>query len=103
MAYKLKITEHADMLLDNIVNHLLFQLKNKQAAVHLLDEINHVYNRLEENPLQFPPCRDTYLADKGYREAVVLQMDYIVIFNIRDSIVNVVGIFHQLENYHAKI
>lgn len=48
------ITEHADELLDHIVYHLLYQLKSEQGAKHLLDGIENVYERLEENPQQFP-------------------------------------------------
>ena len=103
MAYKLAITEHADQLLDNLMHHLLYRLKNEQAARHLLDGIENVYERLEENPLQFPLCRDAYLASKGYREAIVPQMEYIAVFSIKADIVNVVGIFHQLENYQRKM
>lgn len=103
MAYKLIITEHADKLLDNILHYLIYQLKNEQAAKHLLNEINKIYNRLEENPLQFSLSRDTYLAKKGYHEAVAQQMNYIIIFSININIVNIVGIFHQLENYHKKL
>ena len=62
MAYKLNITEHAEELLDNLVYHLIYRLKNKQAATHLLD------------------CID-----------------------VSDDVVNVVGIFHQLENYQNKL
>lgn len=103
MAYKLIVTEHADELLDNLVYHLLYQLKNEQAARHLLNGIENVYERLEKNPLQFPLCRDTYLASKDYHEAIVPQMDYMIIFNIKADIVNVVGVFHQLENYQRKL
>lgn len=103
MAYRLNITEHANDLLDNILYYLVSQLKNKQAAKHLMDEIDNVYNRLEENPLQFPPSRDTYLANKGYHEAVIGQMNYIIVFSIRADIVNILGIFHQLENYPKKL
>ena len=103
MVYKLNVTEHADELLDNLVYHLIYHLKNKQAAKHLLDCIDAIYDRLEINPFQFAECRDSYLAKKGYREAVVLQMDYIIIFDVRDDVVNVVGIFHQLENYQNKL
>ena len=80
MAYKLNITERADEMLDNLVYHLTYRLKNKQAATHLLDCIDVIYDRLEVNPFQFSECRYSYLANKGYREAVVLQMDYIIIF-----------------------
>lgn len=103
MVYKLVVTEHADELLDNLIYHLLNRLKNEQAARHLLDGIERVYERLEENPLQFPLSRDTYLATKGYYEASVPQMDYIVVFSVKADVVNVVGIFHQLENYQRKM
>lgn len=103
MAYKLIVTEHADDLLDHILYYLVDQFKNKQAAKHLLDELNKVYDRLEENPLQFPLSRDTYLAHKGYHEAVIGQMNYTVVFRIKADMVNIVGIFHQLENYQKKL
>ncbi len=103
MVYKLNVTEHADELLDRLVYHLIYRLKNKQAAKHLLDCINAIYDRLEVEPFQFPECRDVYLAKKGYREAVVPQMNYVVIFDVRADAVNIVGIFHQLENYQSKL
>lgn len=103
MAYKLVITEHANELLDKLIYHLLFRLKNEQAAKHLLDGIENVYDRLESNPKQFPVSRDDFLAGKGYHEAIVPQMDYVVIFNIKSDVVNVAGIFHQLENYQIKL
>lgn len=102
MAYKLTVTEHADELLDNLVYHLLYRLKSEQAARHLLDGIENVYERLEENPLQFPLSRDMYLASKGYHEAIVPQMNYVVVFNMKEDAVNVVGVFHQLENYQKR-
>ena len=36
-------------------------------------------------------------------ELLVPQMDYIVIFDVREDTVNVVGVFHQLENYQSKL
>lgn len=103
MAYKLIVTEHSDELLDDLIYHLIYRLKNQRAAEHLLNEIENIYNRLEKNPRQFPLCKDAYLASKGYHEAIVSQMNYIVIFSIGIDTVNVVGIFHQLENYQAKL
>ena len=70
MAYKLTITEHADELPDNLLYHLLFRLKNEQAAQHLLNGIENVYGLLKKNPLQFPLSRNTYPASKGYHEAI---------------------------------
>ena len=103
MAYKLNVTEHADELLDNAVHHLIYRLKNKQAAKHLLDSIDSIYDRLEVNPYQFSECRDACLAKKGYCEAVVPQMNYIIIFDVETDTVNIIGIFHQLENCQGKL
>lgn len=103
MAYKLTVTEQADELLDRILYYLVYRLKNKQAALHLLDEVSSIYDRLEENPLQFPLSRDTYLANKGYHEAVCGQMNYTIVFHVNADVVNIVGIFHQLENYGKKL
>lgn len=103
MAYKLIITEKANELLDNSVNYLLKSLNNKQAAIHLLDDIERVYERLEENPFQFPVCKDPYLASKGYREIVIPGMKYILFFSIDKEKVYVLGIFHQLESYQNKM
>ena len=103
MAYKLIVTEHANELLDHILHYLLYQLKSEQAAKHLLNEIDNIYNRLEENPLQFPFSKDAYLANKGYHEVVIGQMNYIIVFSIKTNIVNITGIFHQMENYQKKL
>ena len=46
----LVISEHADELLDNLVYYLLYRLKSEQAARHLLDGIDGIYDRLETNP-----------------------------------------------------
>lgn len=53
--------------------------------------------------MQFPVSRDTYLADKGYHEAVLEQMNYIIVYSINANIVNIFGIFHHLENYWKKL
>lgn len=103
MTYKLIVTERADKLLDNIIYHLLYYLKSEQAARHLLDEMEKIYIRLRENPLQFPLSKDIYLASKGYHEVIIPQMEYIIVFCIMGDAVNIVGIFHQLENYQRKL
>ena len=53
MVYNLVITEHAEQLLDNLVYYLVYRLKNEQAAIHLFDGVEKIYERLEKNPYQF--------------------------------------------------
>ena len=103
MGYRLIITDRAEELLDGLMNYLLYKLKNQQAAIHLLDNIERIYDRLEENPFQFPLSMDTYLLHKGYREAVLPDMNYVLIFKIEGNNVYVLGVFHQLEQYRKKL
>ena len=103
MYYRLIITEKAEELMDNLVKYLLYRIKKQQAAIHLLDSVERVYERLEENPFQFPICRDEYLAHKGYREAVLLDMNYLIIFKVENNEVYVLGVFHELEKYQNKL
>ena len=103
MAYELIVTERADELLDNLVFHLLYNLENEKAAVHLINEVSKIYDRIQDNPFQFPMCRDEYLNNKKYREAMARDMNYIVIFKIDNDIVYIMGIFHELEDYTNKM
>lgn len=91
------------MLQNAPMNYLIYQLKNEQAAAHLLDEMKNIYDRLVERLLQFPVSRDTYSARKGYHEAVIGQMNYTMVSGIKADVVNIVGIFHHLENYRKKL
>lgn len=61
--------------------------------VNLLIEINRYSGIIYEYK------EDIY---KGYYEAVIGQMNYIIVFS-RTNIVNITGVFHQLENYRRKI
>lgn len=72
MGYKLLISEYADELLDNLIDYLIYHLKNKQAAKHLLDGIDSIYSRLQGNPysIRLLPrlshrCRDRCAHDQG--------------------------------------
>lgn len=103
MVYNLIITERAEELLDNLIYHLLYNIKSQQAAVHLMNGIDRIYNRLEENPYQFPECRDFFLKSKGYREAIVADMNYLLIVKVENENVYVMGVFHGLENYKYRI
>lgn len=103
MAYRLMITDRAEELLDERVNHILFKFKNELEAKHFLDGIDQLYDRMEDNPYQFSDCRDSFLKRKGLKEAVVNDMDYILIFRIDGDVVYVLGFFHQLENYREKL
>ena len=103
MAYNLEITERAEDQLDELIHYLIFGLKNESAAKHLLDCVSVAYERISENPYQFPLCRDENLAECEYREAVLSEMNYLVIFKISGNVVYIIGVFHEMENYCWKL
>ena len=105
MKYKLIITERAEELLDHILYYIINQLNNPQAAGNLLDEIEHVYGNLVNNPKLYAYSEDIFLKSRGYRKAIIPHYDYVVIFRIDEDVKNVyiVGFFHDLELYKNKI
>ena len=103
MAYKLVISERADEQIDRLVAYLIHELKNPDAAIHFLNELEDVYRRMEENPFQFPDCKDRRLFLLGYKEALFERMSYRVIFRTEKSSVYILGVFHLLEDFGKKI
>lgn len=103
MSYSLIITERAEEHIDSLVQYLLYKIKSRQAAKHLLDSVNSIYERMEENPFQFPEYNDEYLFYKGYREAALTDMNYTIIFKVEGKDVFVLGVFHKLEQYERKL
>lgn len=99
MVYKLLITEEMEFLLNECVTYLLQQFKSPRAAAHLLDEVEKIYNQLEHHPYIYRESSDPVLASMHYREAVLSEMNYVLIYKITDDTVYVLGIFHNLENY----
>ena len=103
MAYNLIVTQRADELIDRLTAYLVNNLKNPDAASHFLDELETIYNRLEENPFQFAECKDEYLFIRGYRNALFQEMNYHVVFRIDELSVYILGVFHTLEDYARKL
>ena len=102
MAYNLIVTERADELIERLTAYLVINLKNPDAASSFLDELEEIYNRLEENPYQFAESRDEYLFLRGYRDALFQEMNYHVVFRVHEQSVYVLGVFHTLEDYAKK-
>ena len=103
MAYNLIISEHADELIENIIQYMIHKLVNHDAAKHFVDSLDSVYDRLENNPYAFRESEDPLLYRRGYREAHFMDMNYKVIFRIDSQNVYIVGIFHDLEDYGKKV
>ncbi|MBO4911332.1 MAG: type II toxin-antitoxin system RelE/ParE family toxin [Butyrivibrio sp.] len=103
MAYNIVISERADELIDSCVSYIMNRLKNPQAAEHLINRLDGLYERLIDNPYQFDDCKDDFLKHCGYKEALITDMKYRIIFRISEDTVYIVGLFHDLEDYKSKV
>ena len=103
MHYKLIVTDEIEKLLNKHIEYLLNKFKSKQAASHLLDSLESLYNHLENNPFLYRKSQDPVLYNFHYREAKLTGLDYIVIYKIKNTTVYILGIFNCLENYSGKI
>ncbi len=103
MTYNLIITDEADERMQNLLHHLLHHIKNEQAAVHFIENLEKIYSLLEDNPFQFQKCTDENLASKHYRKAIFSEMNYLLIYKIQCKDVYILGIFHESEQYSDKI
>ncbi len=103
MVYNLIITDRADELIDKLAGHLVNKLMNPDAAAHFLNELESVYDHLEDNPYQYPESPDIFLSIRGYREALLHGMSYRVVFRVEEKTVYIVGVYHELEDYVKKV
>lgn len=103
MHYNLVVTEEMERLLDERVRYLLKEFESEQAASHLLDGIEEIYDYLETNPEIYRESQEPFLKAFQYREAKVKGMDYILIYKILQDTVYILGLFHILENYSHKM
>lgn len=99
MIYKLITTDEMNELLDKRIDYLIHVLNNKQAAEHLLSEIEKIYDNLEQNPWIYRESQDPFMRAFHYREAKISHMDYLIVYKIMEQNVYLLGIFHNLENY----
>jgi mRNA-degrading endonuclease RelE of RelBE toxin-antitoxin system len=105
MAYNLIITDEMEKLLNERIEYLLKVFKSEQAATHLLNGVDEIYNLLETNPYVYSESQDAFMKALHYHEAKVPQMNYILIYKIDEekNAIYVLGIFNTRENYSDKI
>ena len=103
MIYKLVTTDEMNELLGKRIDYLVHVLNNKQAAEHLLSEIEKIYDNLGHNPWINRESQDPFMRAFHYREAKISHMDYLIVYKIIEEKVYLLGILHSLENYAETI
>lgn len=103
MAYKVVVTKNALQQLENIIDYLVYHLHNRQAATGVIDDFQQACKELTYVATSIVFCNDKYLAAKGYRKLALAHHKYLLLYQVRNEIVYVNGIFHMLEKYRDKL
>lgn len=103
MAYKLVISSNANQNITNIIDYIINQLFDYQAAKSILDDIDIAYAKLEDAAEMYPLCADPYLNSKGYRKLPLDSHEYVILYQVINKEVRIGGIFHTRENYMRKL
>ena len=99
MGYKLLVSKNAHRDIDEIAGYIAHELKNEQAAVGFLDDVNDSYCGVLENPLMYGLCSDKRLQREGYRKIVI--NNYLVIYRVEEDrkTVFIVRVVYGARNY----
>jgi len=82
MAYSLIVSQEAHRDVDDIITYIAEKLKNAQAAVSFLDDVENSYRRIVDNPHMYALCDDIRLHEKGYRKVVIKH--YLVLYRVNE-------------------
>ena len=103
MEYKIVVTKTAKIQLTSILDYLRFQLNNPDAAESFLNDLDNSFNFLITNAHTLCFCRDERLKEKGYRKINLKNHKYLLIYELRESVVYILGVFHSFEDFPRKL
>ena len=67
MKYKIIITEPAESDIASAVHYIAHELRNRSAAIKLLNDLESSIASLSESPERYPLVRNDHLASNGFR------------------------------------
>ncbi|MCM1245534.1 MAG: type II toxin-antitoxin system RelE/ParE family toxin [Roseburia sp.] len=99
MDYEVILTIPAKAQLDHIIDYVLSEYENTQAALGIMDDAEETKYRLSHMASRLKLCDEPRLRDLGYRTIHFKRHNYFMLYRIQDDIVYVDAIYHDLQNY----
>ncbi|MGN0586126.1 MAG: type II toxin-antitoxin system RelE/ParE family toxin [Oscillospiraceae bacterium] len=99
MRYNITMTVTARTDIQSAVQYISAKLKNKPAAVRLLDETDKKIGILADDPYINPLVRDSFLAANGVRLQMVGKYTAFYIINEETKTVSVIRFQHSRRNW----
>lgn len=99
MDYKVVVTRDAEEDLERFVNYLIIEKKSMQAAENVLNVYDATIESLKHVAGSLKLCDNPRLRQLEYRRINFLNHRYFMLYRIKDNVVIVDNIFHELQDY----
>lgn len=88
MEFKVVLTSRVQMDFKNITHHLLYELRSEQAAISVINDMEHTIERLSYMAGGLKLCDDPRLRDLGYRTIHFKRHNYFMLYRIMKNYYN---------------
>lgn len=99
MEYDVILSAQAQKQFREIIDYLLYKLRNQQAAISVADDFDDTVVRLSHMAGSLKLCDDSILRTQGYRTIHFRKHKYLMVFTIDGNRACVEGIYHDLQDY----
>lgn len=101
MEYDVVLTVQAQTDFREIINYLVYELQNQQAAASVTDDFDDTVARLSHVAGSLKLCDDSVLRTRGYRTIHFRKHKYLMVYTIDGDRAYVEGIYHDLQDYEG--
>ncbi len=101
MVYEVILSSQAKTHFRKIIDYLLYELENRQAAISVADDFDDTVARLSHMAGSLKLCDDRVLQAKGYRTIHFRRHRYLMVYTVDGDRANVEGIYHELQDYEG--
>ena len=101
MEYDIVLSVQAQTHFREIINYLIYELQNQQAAISVADDFDETIARLSHVAGSLKLCDDSVLRAKGYRTIRFRKHKYLMVYTVDGYRVYVEGIYHNLQDYEG--
>ena len=101
MEYDVVLSVQAQTHFHKIINYLLYELQNQQAAISVADDFDETIARLSHVAGSLKLCDDSVLRAKGYRTIRFRKHKYLMVYTVDGDRAYVEGIYHDLQDYEG--
>lgn len=101
MEYNVAVSVQAQAHFREIINYLLYELQNQQAATSVANDFDETIDCLSHVAGSLKFCDDSVLRAKGYRTIHFRKHKYLMVYTVDKDRAYVEGIYHDLQDYES--